>query len=65
MYIYTTVGNKEREAALLHKGVKVVRLPKHVERTAERVDLSEMVRDLARLEINELHAEAGPLLMVP
>ncbi len=53
--IYAAVPNDVKKAALEALGVVVVYLPS----ADGKVDLSAMLRDLAKREINELHVEAG------
>jgi diaminohydroxyphosphoribosylaminopyrimidine deaminase/5-amino-6-(5-phosphoribosylamino)uracil reductase len=61
VYIYTAISHDERRAALEAAGATVVQMPgfnPHGKPTG-KVDLTAMMLDLARREINELHVEAG------
>ena len=58
LYIYSAGYNDEKKSALEARGATVTCLPG----ADGKVDLSAMLRDLARLEINELHVEAGEKL---
>ncbi len=60
--IYTAEGNDEKKMALEKNGAVVVRLPIHRDGLRTQVDLTAMLTDLARREINELHVESGPKL---
>lgn len=53
--IYAAVDDRARQAALEGRGATVVRLPG----PGGKVDLTAMLHDLARREVNELHVEAG------
>lgn len=55
LFIYAGVEDKTKIRALEERGATVVVLPN----SSGKVDLSAMMRDLARREINELHVEAG------
>jgi diaminohydroxyphosphoribosylaminopyrimidine deaminase/5-amino-6-(5-phosphoribosylamino)uracil reductase len=60
IWIYTAVdpsnpAQAEKSAALCARGVTVIDMPG----PGGKVDLTAMLRDLARREINELHVEAG------
>ena len=60
IWIYTAVDpsnpvQAEKRAALCARGVTVIDMPG----PGGKVDLTAMLRDLARREINELHVEAG------
>ena len=60
IWIYTaTSGQADKRAALLARGVQVIDCAGQNGHAAGKVDLSAMLRDLARREINELHVEAG------
>lgn len=59
LYIYAAVRNDEKKADLEARGATVIYLPGKAPKTQGKVDLAAMLRDLARLEINELHVEAG------
>lgn len=59
VYIYAAVPNDAKKAALEARGAIVIHLPGQTPRTAAKVDLAAMLRDLARREVNELHVEAG------
>ena len=61
-YIYAAVPNDKKKAALEARGATVIYLPGQAPGTESKVDLSAMLRDLARREINELHVEAGQKL---
>jgi diaminohydroxyphosphoribosylaminopyrimidine deaminase/5-amino-6-(5-phosphoribosylamino)uracil reductase len=54
-YIYAAAQNYAKKAALEALGVTVIYMPGK----AGKVDLSAMLSDLAKREINELHVEAG------
>jgi len=58
VFIYTAVRNPEKEALLASRGVTVLHFPD----PSGRVDLSAMCFDLARLQLNEVHVEAGSQL---
>ncbi len=58
LYIYTAVENDLKKAALEKRGATVVYLPGE----DGQVNLSGMLLDLGRREINELHVEAGQRL---
>lgn len=58
VFIYTAVQNPEKEAVLASRGVTVLHFPD----PSGRVDLSAMCFDLARLQLNEVHVEAGSQL---
>lgn len=58
LYIYAAVENDAKKAALEKRGATVVYLPG----ASGKVDLTGMLRDLAKREINELHIEAGQRL---
>jgi diaminohydroxyphosphoribosylaminopyrimidine deaminase/5-amino-6-(5-phosphoribosylamino)uracil reductase len=55
VWIYTAVDHAEKRAALEASGASVTVLPNAL----GKVDLKALMHDLARLEINELHVEAG------
>ncbi|MES2412328.1 MAG: bifunctional diaminohydroxyphosphoribosylaminopyrimidine deaminase/5-amino-6-(5-phosphoribosylamino)uracil reductase RibD [Pseudomonadota bacterium] len=55
LYIYAAEHNDARKAALEARGATVIHMPG----PNGKVDLAGMLHDLARLEINELHVEAG------
>ncbi|MEO8655678.1 MAG: bifunctional diaminohydroxyphosphoribosylaminopyrimidine deaminase/5-amino-6-(5-phosphoribosylamino)uracil reductase RibD [Ramlibacter sp.] len=55
LFIYGAVQDPARQSALQARGAEVVCLPG----ADGKVDLAAMLRDLARLEVNELHVEAG------
>jgi len=57
--IYTAVINPEKSVALKALGATVIHMPAEVNANAEKVNLRDMLSDLARREINELHVEAG------
>jgi diaminohydroxyphosphoribosylaminopyrimidine deaminase/5-amino-6-(5-phosphoribosylamino)uracil reductase len=57
-YIWATGQNDPKKAALEAKGAKVFHRPNG----HGKVDLTAMLHDLARLEVNELHVEAGQSL---
>lgn len=57
-YIFTSVENGAKIAALEQQGAQVICLPG----AAGKVDLKAMLRELARLGTNELHLEAGAQL---
>jgi len=58
LIIYAAVPDATRQAALESQGATVVLLPS----ASGKVDLTAMLHDLARREINELHVEAGEKL---
>jgi diaminohydroxyphosphoribosylaminopyrimidine deaminase / 5-amino-6-(5-phosphoribosylamino)uracil reductase len=58
VFIYAAVQNDVKKAALEARGATVIYLPD----ANGKVDLSAMMKDLARREINELHVEAGSKL---
>ncbi|ABM38214.1 5-amino-6-(5-phosphoribosylamino)uracil reductase [Polaromonas naphthalenivorans CJ2] len=58
LYIYAAVQNEAKKQALEAKGATVIYLPD----ANGKVDLTAMVQDLGRREINELHVEAGSKL---
>ena len=63
--IYAAVQNSERQAALEAAGATVVYLPAaKVNSTTDhaQVDLSALMLDLGKREVNELHVEAGGIL---
>lgn len=53
--IYTASGDADRAAALQARGATVIPLPG----ANGKVDLSALLQDLGRREVNELHVEAG------
>jgi diaminohydroxyphosphoribosylaminopyrimidine deaminase/5-amino-6-(5-phosphoribosylamino)uracil reductase len=55
VWIYCAVDQPAKQAALQALGAQVVQMPGQ----GGKVDLAEMLRDLARREVNELHLEAG------
>jgi diaminohydroxyphosphoribosylaminopyrimidine deaminase / 5-amino-6-(5-phosphoribosylamino)uracil reductase len=57
-WIATACRDAEKEAALCARGADILMLPSE----SGRVDLAELMRELGRREINELHVEAGPRL---
>jgi diaminohydroxyphosphoribosylaminopyrimidine deaminase/5-amino-6-(5-phosphoribosylamino)uracil reductase len=54
-WIAAAVGNPEKEAALAAAGHEVILLPN----ASGKVDLPQLMRELGRRQINELHVEAG------
>lgn len=58
VYLYTAVQDDLKKAALEARGASVIYLPD----ARGKVDLTAMLHDLARREINELHVEAGEKL---
>ena len=58
IYIYAAEQNDEKKSALEARGATVIYMPG----ANGKVNLAAMLRDLARLEINELHVEAGEKL---
>ena len=58
VYIYAAEQNHTKKSALEARGATVIHLPG----ANGKVDLAAMLRDLALLEINELHVEAGEKL---
>jgi diaminohydroxyphosphoribosylaminopyrimidine deaminase/5-amino-6-(5-phosphoribosylamino)uracil reductase len=55
IWIYHSEHDADKEAALQALGAQLVHMPD----TNNKVDLSAMLRDLGRREVNELHVEAG------
>lgn len=55
LWIYAAEAPAERAAALAARGAEVIVMPG----PGGKVDLSAMLQDLARREVNELHVEAG------
>ena len=55
VWIYCAVTDAEKQAALEALGAQVVHLPS----PSGKVDLTALLHDLARREVNELHLEAG------
>ena len=55
LFIYASVQNEAKEAALEARGATVVYLPG----ANGKVDLAAMLRDLVKREVNEVHVEAG------
>ena len=62
LFIYAAVQNDIKKKALEALGATVIYLPGKAPGTESKVDLSAMLRDLARREVNELHVEAGEKL---
>ena len=60
--IYAAVPNDAKQAALEARGATVIYCPSLQPGRECKVDLSAMLKDLARREINELHVEAGQTL---
>lgn len=54
-WIAAAVANPQKEAALRAAGAEIIMLPN----PAGKVDLPELMRELGRRQINELHVEAG------
>jgi diaminohydroxyphosphoribosylaminopyrimidine deaminase/5-amino-6-(5-phosphoribosylamino)uracil reductase len=54
-WIAAAVANPDKEAALRAAGAEIIMLPN----PAGKVDLPELMRELGRRQINELHVEAG------
>ncbi|UGQ47796.1 bifunctional diaminohydroxyphosphoribosylaminopyrimidine deaminase/5-amino-6-(5-phosphoribosylamino)uracil reductase RibD [Massilia endophytica] len=57
-WIVAASSNHEKEAALRDRGAEIITLPN----AQGKVDLPELMRELARRQINELHVEAGTKL---
>ncbi len=57
--IYCAVAEPARVAALSQRGATVISMPGAADAGRSKVDLSAMLRDLARRGVNELHVEAG------
>ena len=57
-WIAAAVGNADKEAALRATGAEIILLPN----AGGKVDLAELMRELGRRQINELHVEAGTKL---
>ena len=55
IFIYASVENESKKAALEARGATVIYLPG----ANGKVDLTAMLRDLAKREVNEVHVEAG------
>jgi diaminohydroxyphosphoribosylaminopyrimidine deaminase / 5-amino-6-(5-phosphoribosylamino)uracil reductase len=55
IFIYASIENALKKAALEARGAKVIYLPG----ANGKVDLAAMLRDLAQREVNEVHVEAG------
>jgi diaminohydroxyphosphoribosylaminopyrimidine deaminase/5-amino-6-(5-phosphoribosylamino)uracil reductase len=58
-WIVAAQADVEKEAALRSAGHEVIMLPNGADKGANKVDLPELMRELGRREINELHVEAG------
>lgn len=58
VWIYHALASEEAERPLRERGALLQRLPN----PHGKVELPDMLRDLARREVNELHVEAGHLL---
>jgi diaminohydroxyphosphoribosylaminopyrimidine deaminase/5-amino-6-(5-phosphoribosylamino)uracil reductase len=58
LYIWATGQNDQKQSALETQGAKVFYRPDG----SGKVDLAAMLQDMGRLEINELHVEAGHTL---
>lgn len=58
LYIWATGQNDQKQSALEAQGAKVFYRPDG----SGKVDLAAMLQDMGRLEINELHVEAGHTL---
>ena len=60
-FIYASVRNEDKKAALEALGVTVIYMPgkNSTGQQTGKVDLPAMLRDLAQREVNELHVEAG------
>lgn len=54
-WVVAAVSNREKEAALRAVGAEIITLPN----PHGKVDLPELMRELGRRQINELHVEAG------
>lgn len=59
VFIYAAAPNDAKKAALEKKGATVIYCPGTAKGTEHKVDLSAMLHDLAKREVNELHVEAG------
>ncbi len=55
LWIYAAAQNDAKQSSLASRGAEVLCMPD----ATGKVDLSAMLRDLARREVNELHVEAG------
>jgi len=55
LYIWATGQNDHKIPELMERGAKVLMRPDAL----GKVDLAAMLQDMARLEVNELHVEAG------
>ncbi len=55
VFIYHAVRDSARQAALAERGAILI----HTPGAGNKVDLSALLRELARREVNELHLEAG------
>lgn len=62
--IYTASQDDDRTAALRGQGALIVHMPERASNGSHtgRVDLKEMLEDLGKREVNELHVEAGHTL---
>ena len=55
VWIYHAAINKDKQAALAERGALLFHMPN----SANKVDLTDMLNDLAQREVNELHVESG------
>lgn len=55
VWIYHATTNQEKQTVLAERGALLVHMPN----SANKVDLADMLRDLAQREVNELHVESG------
>lgn len=66
VWIFSAENNPTQQAALAAKGAQVIHMPGSPDAAGQassnKVDLSAMLRELGRREINELHVEAGSKL---
>lgn len=60
--IYTALQDTDKKNALEARGATVIYAPSMPPGAHVKVDLLEMMKDLARREVNEVHVEAGPRL---
>lgn len=61
-FIFSSLKDVQREAALAAVGAKIIQCQSRQSEISSRVDLKAMLNELARMEINEVHVEAGHTL---
>ena len=59
LLIYHAVADAPRQAALQARGATLVHCPGRQPGSEGKVDLADLLQDLARREVNEVHVEAG------